>query len=612
MCGIAGFVDRTKDRSVLEAMTRAIARRGPDDHGFHFQDGVGLGHRRLSIIDLSPLGHQPMQFETLWITFNGEIYNYAEVRQELISLGYQFKSNSDTEVILKAFHRWGPECVNRFIGMFALAVYDTETDTLFLIRDRAGVKPLYFAHAGDRLAFGSSLHCFKPYLDPAERDEIDRVALSHFLALGYVGGERSILRAVRKLPQGCYLKFHAGEASIHRYWDVEFQENESWRSRSVDDVVDELEGLALSAFRYRMVADVPVGVFLSAGVDSSLVTALLAKQCGTLRTFTIGFSEEGWDESRDAARIAAHLGTDHTDRVLSAERAVAILDDYQDIYDEPHGDASGLATSFVSELAKQNGVKVVLSADGGDELFGGYVRYLEFLARWEQVRRLSSAGRLAGEAGLRLLGSVIPGFKGETFRRQAGLLTEQPFLHFMMRRHATASATNLAGLFPGYSEVLASGGSGDPLAQMSEWDFKNYMVDDVLVKVDRATMYHSIEGREPFLDHRLVEFAAQLPNQFKIKDGQTKIALKHLLARYLPRELWDLPKRGFAPPIKDWVRDHFRTTFVDVLGSANDLFDRRELSTLVERYRRGAPVNYPLLWYLFNFQRWYLSWVAAR
>jgi asparagine synthase (glutamine-hydrolysing) len=512
--------------------------------------------------------------------------------------------------VLKAFHRWGPECVNRFIGMFAFAVYDTADGTLHLVRDRAGVKPLYYAHKAERLAFGSSLNCFKSYLDPQERDAIDPDALSDFLALGYVGSERSILKAVRKLPQGCYLKFRNGDLSIHRYWDVQFRENESWRGRTLDDVVDELEELAVSAFRYRMVADVPVGVFLSAVVDSSLVTAVLAKHHGSLRTFTIGFSEEGWDESRDARRIAEHLGTEHTDRILSAERAADILEHYYDIYDEPHGDSSGLATTFVSELAKDSGVKVVLSADAGDELFGGYTRYLEFLSRWGQVERLGSMGRAAAGTALQMLGAVVPGFKGETFRRQSGLVASQPFLSFMHRRLAVAGPADLQSLYPAYRERLPEPSAGHLVAQMSEWDFKNYMVDDVLVKVDRATMYHSIEGREPLLDHRIVEFAAQLPSEFKIRDGRTKIALKHLLGRYLPRDLYDLPKRGFAPPIKDWVRDHFKDRFVDVIESAGDLFERRELMELIDRYRRSQTVNYPLLWYIFNFQRWYLSWTA--
>jgi asparagine synthase (glutamine-hydrolysing) len=610
MCGIAGFVDRSKDRNVLEAMTDAIARRGPDDHGYYLEGGVGLGHRRLAIIDLSPLGRQPMRFGTLLIVFNGEIYNYAEVQKELIGLGYDFTSSSDTEVVLKAFHRWGPDCVQRFIGMFAFAVYDEAEKTLWLVRDRAGVKPLFYAWSGDRLAFGSSLHCFKPYLDPRQRDEIDPDALSDFLTLGYVGAERSILKAVRKLPQGCYARFSGGALSIHRYWDVRFEENEAWRSRSLDDIVDELEELAVSAFRYRMVADVPVGVFLSAGVDSSLVTAILAKHHGSLRTFTIGFSEAGYDESRDAARIAAQLGTNHTDRILSAERAADILEHYYDIYDEPHGDSSGLATTFVSELAKENGVKVVLSADAGDELFGGYIRYLEFLARWSQVERLGSAGRAAAGGALHLLGAVMPGFRGETYRRQSALLADQPFLSFMHRRIAIAGAADLQALYPAYRERLPEPGVGGILAQMSEWDFKNYMVDDILVKVDRATMYHSIEGREPMLDHRIVEFAAQLPSEFKVNDGRTKVALKHLLGRYLPKELYDLPKRGFSPPIKEWVAAHFRNRFVDVLDSSGDMFERRELSDLIRRYRRGDKVNYPLLWYLFNFQRWYLNWTA--
>ncbi|MEA3040129.1 MAG: hypothetical protein QOE79_2642, partial [Sphingomonadales bacterium] len=320
MCGIAGFVDPTADRALLERMTAAIARRGPDDCGHHLEDGVGLGHRRLSIIDLSPLGHQPMRFEHLVTVYNGEIYNYREVAEELAARGYSFTSTSDTEVLLKAFHCWGPRCVERFTGMFAIAIYDERERALYLIRDRAGVKPLYYYEKGGRLAFGSTLKALKPYLSPDERTAIDGDALSEFLSLGYISSGLSILSAVKKVPQAHILKYRQGRVTFERYWDTAFAENPDWRERPLDDFVDELEALVIRGFKYRMVADVPVGVFLSAGVDSSLVTAVLSKHYGTLRTFTIGFTEDGFDESADARLIAAHLGTEHRDAILSADR----------------------------------------------------------------------------------------------------------------------------------------------------------------------------------------------------------------------------------------------------------------------------------------------------
>jgi asparagine synthase (glutamine-hydrolysing) len=279
MCGIAGFYAHDRGPEVLERMTQSIRRRGPDDHGTFLEDGIALGHRRLAIIDLSPLGHQPMQFEDLVLVYNGEIYNYREVQAELKAEGYSFTSSSDSEVVLKAFHRWGPTCVNRFIGMFAIAIWNRSEKALYLIRDRAGVKPLYYYHQNGRIAFGSELRALKPFLSPDERADIDTEALSEFFSYGYISGGLSIVKSVKKLPPAHYLKFTAERVEIRRYWDVEFAENPAWLERSEEDLLDELEALVVSAFRYRMVADVPVGVFVSAGVDSSLVAVCRSIVC---------------------------------------------------------------------------------------------------------------------------------------------------------------------------------------------------------------------------------------------------------------------------------------------------------------------------------------------
>jgi asparagine synthase (glutamine-hydrolysing) len=612
MCGICGFIDARATRSTLHAMNAAVARRGPDGTGIHFVDGVGLGHRRLAIIDLSPQGLQPMRRGNLLITFNGEIYNYAEIRAELSALGDTFESSSDTEVILKAFERWGRDCAKRFIGIFAFAIYDERARELHLCRDRPGVKPLFYCIGGNRIAFASTLSALKPYLREAATDTIDSDALSEFLSLGYVGQERSILRDVRKLPPAHWLTFRDGKVELLRYWDVEFDEDASWNTRPLNDVVDELEELAINSFRYRMVADVPIGVFLSAGVDSSLVTAILARHHGQLRTFTIGFEEPTLNEAPEAELIARHLGTRHHSRSLTSRAALNILDHYGDMFDEPHGDPSAIATAFVSQLASEHGVKVVLSADGGDELFGGYTRYVELIRRWRQSRVLGRAGRAAARTGMNLRATFADPHEGERWRRQAALLEGSVFLKFMQRRLSTSSSTYLARLLPSYREpILPPDLCGTLVNQMGEWDFKNYLPDDILVKVDRATMYHSLEGREPLLDHRLVEFAAKLPAQFKIKGGTTKVALKTLLGRYLPPELYELPKRGFAPPIIDWMRNDLRRRIADVLAEPADEFDRKAMSGLLERYRAGKTVNFPLLWNLFAYHQWRRSWTAT-
>jgi asparagine synthase (glutamine-hydrolysing) len=611
MCGICGFIDGRVERSTLEAMSAAIARRGPDDAGIHFADGVGLGHRRLAIIDLSPHGHQPMRRGSLLITFNGEIYNYAEVRAELSALGDTFASASDTEVIMKAFDRWGRDCVKRFIGIFAFAIYDERTRELHLCRDRVGVKPLFYCTSGKRIAFGSTLQALKPYLGATGSDSIDADALSQFISLGYVGQERSILGDVHKVPPGHWLTFRDGQVELHRYWDVTFDADARWNARQLDDVVDELERLVEDAFAYRMVADVPVGVFLSGGVDSSLVAAVLARQHGELRTFTIGFEEPGLNEAPQAERIARHLGTTHHSRILTSQAALDILDHYGDIFDEPHGDASGIATAFVSQLASEHGVKVVLSADGGDELFGGYTRYVELIRRWGQTRALGRAGRAAARTGLKLRATLSSVHQSERWRRQAALLESASFLKFMQRRFGGSSASYITHLFPSYREpFLPPELRGDLVSQMGEWDFKNYLPDDILVKVDRTTMYHSLEGREPMLDHRLVEFAARLPARFKIDGSTTKVALKAVLGRYLPRELYELPKRGFAPPILNWVRGDLRRRIADVLSEPADEFDRKAMRGLVDSYRAGRKVNFALIWYLFSYHQWRVRWSA--
>lgn len=609
MCGIAGFIDKTKEAQVLEEMTCAIQHRGPDDYGVFMEDGVALGHRRLSIIDLSRAGHQPMHFEDLVIVFNGEIYNYKEVQNLLVQNGYWFQSSSDTEVVIKAFHCWGPDCVQHFIGMFAFAVWNKKEKALHVFRDRAGVKPLYYYFNEGRFAFASELKSLKPYLNKRERNEINREALSWFLSVGYVSDEHSIIDAVKKLPAAHFLKLQDGKIEIRRYWDVQFRENKSLLSRKEDDLIDELQELIVSSFKYRMVADVPVGVFLSAGIDSSLVTAVLTKHYGQLRAFTIGFDEKGFDESADAQKIAEYLNSIHTEGRLTAQKAYDILDGFYDIYDEPHGDNSCVPTAYVSRLAAENGVKVVLSADGGDELFGGYVRYTEYLKRWGQLQKIPYGVKTLGRGILRTVGTLASDLEDHRYSRFNDILVKKDFIHFYQTILRSSAVKELKKVLPDYVEPLSASQDGEWLNQMCEWDFKHYMVDDILQKVDRATMYHSIEGREPFLDHRLVEFAAQLPLKYKIRDGETKYILKKLLNRYLPKELYALPKRGFGAPLQLWIKEHYKERFAGILSESHPLLNQAAINQLLERHKAGDDNNYVLLWYLFSFQMWYNNWM---
>lgn len=611
MCGIAGFIDERSDLQDLQQMTRRLSNRGPDDEGYFFQSPVGLGHRRLSIIDLTEGGHQPMHFENLVIVFNGEIYNYKEVRKELETLGYNFLSSSDTEVVLKAFHRWKEKAVERFIGMFAFAIFDKQGQEMWLFRDRVGVKPLYYMDAGSRFAFASELKAFRSYLSTDERSQLDMEAMSAFFRLGYVSNNRSILKCVRKLPAGHYLRFRNAVVTIAPYWTVHFEEDRSMLNRKEDDILDELEELVISAFRYRMVADVPVGVFLSAGIDSSLVAAVLSRHHGSIHTFTVGFREKGFDESADARRIAEFLRTEHTDAILEADKGQEILSRFYEIYDEPHGDNSCVPTTFVSQLARANGVKVVLSADGGDELFGGYTRYHNYAGQWKRHQQRGNLLNAAAGAGLSLLQGMVPVDKAYQYNRFGSIIKQKDFAGFYQSILRPNSDRELQRLVPGYNAGLDKIESIEPLNQMMEWDFHHYMVDNNLVKVDRATMYNSIEGREPFLDHRLIEFAARLPLQYKINGDITKYLLKKLLGRYLPKELYDLPKRGFAAPLKIWLRNNYEKDIAQLFhpdNFDNPYLQKNEVLKFIKRYQDKKPVNLVTLWYLYSFQKWTTQW----
>lgn len=614
MCGIAGFKDSFKSQVDIEKMTSALSHRGPDDHGYYFQNNVALGHRRLSIIDLSSSGHQPMYYENLALVYNGEIYNFKEVRAELEKNGYHFQSSSDTEVVIKAFHCWKVKCVDRFIGMFAFAVLDQTDDTLYLFRDRVGVKPLYYFNKDGRFAFASELKALKYYLNQEEKLDLNPLAISSFFRYGYISNNRSIIQHVSKLPPGHYLIYKNNKATIHQYWTVKFIEDTSFLSRREDDILDELESIIVSAFRYRMVSDVPVGLFLSAGIDSSLVASVLSRHYGHINTFTIGFAEKEFDESADAGKIAAYLKTTHYKGILHPQNAQNILNHFYDIYDEPHGDNSCVPTAFVSELAKNNGVKVVLSADAGDELFGGYTRYTGFPDRWRQIQKGGQLPKRLLRSALRQLAKLTTPERAYTFDRFSSILTQKDFAKFYQTILRPNSDKQLQELLAKDRYIPDEVKSENLYNQMMEWDFQHYLPDNILVKVDRATMYHSIEGREPFLDHRLIEFAARLPVQYKIHNGTTKYLLKKLLHRYLPRELYDLPKRGFGAPIQQWLRNDLEKEIEKTFSPShfqNEFLEKKGVFKLIERYRQKKPVNMVTIWLLYSFQKWYNKWVTG-
>jgi asparagine synthase (glutamine-hydrolysing) len=610
VCGIVGFLG--KDREKALAMLDSIRRRGPDDRGVFTDDSVTLGHVRLSILDLSDAGHQPMSYEHLTLVYNGEIYNYREIRHELEG-GYVFESDSDTEVLLKAWHKWGIQSVERFRGMFAFAVYDRKDQKLWLVRDRVGVKPLYYFHDDDSFAFASETRALKT-LNPTLGVEAD--ALAEFFQFGYISSGLSIYRHVRKLPPAHYgiYDLKTGGFHLESYWSIlPFFEMPKFQ-KSEEELINELESLLIESFKYRMVADVPVGVFLSGGIDSSIVTAILQKHCGNIHTFTIGFKEAKYNEADWASRVAAHLGTEHAERYLGSEEAGEILDHFVEIYDEPFGDSSGIPTTLVSGVAKAAGVKVVLSADGGDEVFCGYERYWVCAGIGEKIFRLPYPLR-------RMMAAVMDGigvdnasklFKIKNFAHKyqqlSEMLKDREWRGFYEKMLHNCKGYEIRR-FLGQEAVVEDSGfvlgeREDPMQGMMLWDYHRYLPDDILVKVDRATMYHSIEGREPLLDHKIAEFMARVPFEYKYRNGQSKYLLRKVLERYLPKELIDRPKMGFGIPMFEWFGGSLREKFNRYFAREDELIDMDYARAQLQRLREGKPVNINVLWFILVYLMW--------
>jgi len=624
MCGIAGFVesfsarkplDRDVSRSLAHRMCDVIRHRGPDDEGIWVDDGVALGMRRLSIIDLST-GHQPIHNEdsTVWIVFNGEIYNFQELRADLERAGHTFYTNTDTEAIVHAYEQWGRSAVARLRGMFGLAIWDTRSKTLLLARDRIGIKPLYYAQTEDRLYFGSEM---KSLLEaPDVPRELDVDALDHYLSFLYTPRDGSIFRAVRKLPPGHLLSWHDGRLSIEQYWSIPADET---FAGSEDEAIERLRAVLSDAVRSHLISDVPLGAFLSGGVDSSVVVALMAQTSGArVKTFSIGFDDPAFDELEHARRVARHFGTDHHEFVVKPD-AIAILDRLIRHFDEPFADSSAIPTWYVSELARQH-VTVVLSGDGGDELFGGYDRYLPH-PRVVAFDRCSprALGRVASIAAARL----PHGTRGKNFLRHVGRDDQGRYLDTIRFFSADEKPELLA------RELRAQRGELDPEtrlarhferfaqlpwpSQMMRFDTETYLPEDVLTKVDRMSMAHSIESRVPLLDNHVIAFAASLPASMKIKDGRRKHVLKAMASALLPRDILDRRKQGFGVPLGNWFRGNLRELFADTLLSAHSLqrgyFQPMFVRQILDEHLSARRDHTLRLWQLVIFERWLQQYV---
>ncbi|WP_201613134.1 asparagine synthase (glutamine-hydrolyzing) [Psychrobacter immobilis] len=611
MCGLLGIVDYKKsiNASLFNEMLNSLKHRGPDDEGVEVFSldscSIFLGHRRLSIIDISSNGHQPMLYEHLAIIYNGEVYNFKDIQQDLISEGYLFDSNSDTEVILKSYHFWGIDCVERFRGMFAFAIYDSEQQEIIIFRDRAGVKPLYYSQTDNALIFSSELRPLLNY--PDFNKEIDFEAVSSYLQFGYIHAPKTIFKTVQKLLPGYYLKYNIESKILVKecYWNInDFYENQVAR----EDIVEELEATIIEAFNLRMIADVPVGVFLSGGIDSSLVAAIVQKYSKIpINTFTIGFEDKKYDESNYAKEIAKYLGTNHTELICNKEDALAIITRLPKIFDEPFADSSAIPTVLVSELAKKQ-VSVVLSGDGGDELFCGYPGYVLMEKRFKLLSKIPF------RKTLRKISNIFPvpifiqnKFNGKLYNKVIkfkNMLDHDDIVNTFKVANSVFSKDEIKGLIrEGYFFSKDMPATTSNLEKMMISDFKGYLPDDLMVKIDRSTMSASLEGREPLLDHKIIEFAASLQVSYK----KNKEILKSILGHYIPEELFLRKKQGFGIPINDWLREDLKYLVDQYLGEElikkYNIFDYDYVSKLLEAfYAKKNDDN--KVWVLLMFQMW--------
>jgi asparagine synthase (glutamine-hydrolysing) len=643
MCGLAGFFDltaslaRTDAERTARRMADAVTPRGPDD-GQVWADtdaGIALGFRRLAIRDLTPAGRQPMASADgrYAIVFNGEVYNADDLRPELSGRGLTFRGRSDTEVILEACAAWGAEqAVTRFIGMFAIALWDRETRTLTLMRDRLGIKPLYYGRFGDVWLFGSQPRSLAEH--PAWRAGLDRDSLAAYLRYGYVPAPRSIFRNLHQLPPGHMVVIDAaGRVSESCYWNIQ-DIAAAGVANPLDltdaEAADRLDTLLRDAVRRRMLADVPLGAFLSGGIDSSLVVALMQAQSERpVKTYSIGFHEARYNEAEHARRVAAHLGTEHHELYVEPGHALEVIPDIPEWYDEPFADSSQIPTFLVSELTRRH-VTVALSGDGGDELFAGYNRYARARELLGQVQGLPDGLRRGLAAGLRAvptdwyagLGRLLTAGRrghllGDRAERMARLL--DPATELKLYRDLVAQWPDPAALVPGSTEpespiwrVETHAALADRTDRMQLVDMLTYLPDDILTKVDRASMAVSLEVRVPILDHRVLELAWRLPQRFKVRDGETKWLLRQLLYRYVPRTLIERPKMGFGVPVDEWLRGPLRDWAEDLLSehalAEDGLLDPKPIRALwAEHLTCGMDWQYRL-WVILMFQAWRRRW----
>ena len=625
MCGIAGIVRRDGaqiDRELLARMNDAIRHRGPDDDGFYFSDGVGLAMRRLAIIDLKS-GHQPIHNadSTAWIVFNGEIYNYRELRIQLEALGHTFYTDSDTEAIVHAYDEYGTECPKHLRGMFALAIWNERDKSLFLARDRVGKKPLLYAQTSDQLIFGSEFTALLTH--PSVSREVNYEAIHHYLSFISVPAPLTAYQAIRKLEPGHWLLWRDGEIKLERYWQLDFSQKTDISEREASERVS---ALLRDAVRVRLMSEVPLGAFLSGGIDSSAVVALMAQESSErVKTFSIGFEEQDFSELHHARRVAEHVGADHHEFIVRPN-AMEILPTLVEHYGEPFADSSAIPSYYVSRETRRY-VTVALNGDGGDECFAGYERYAAMNLAQRYTRLLPAALRNGVVANL---ANALPDFqtrgplgKGKRFLKAASLSPIQRYLRWISAfdenakldlysdefREQTKDFSTVGIIQPWFAKANGAGIVDASLLT----DTMTYLPNDLLVKMDIASMTVSLEARSPFLDHHLMEFAASLPEKLKLRRMTTKYLLKRILKDLVPAENLSRGKMGFGVPIGHWFRGtmqpFLRETLLSEKALARNLFQRSKVRQIVDQHVEGKIDHSHRLWSLLMLELWFQRFI---
>jgi asparagine synthase (glutamine-hydrolysing) len=625
MCGIAGFISKNKNatvaerRALLDKMCRSIVHRGPDEQGMTVENRAALGMRRLSIIDLAS-GQQPIfnHDKTKFIVFNGEIYNYRELKKDLEKRGHKFKTNSDTETILLAYEEYGADCVHHLRGMFAFAIWDESRESLFIARDRVGKKPLFYSFtAQGNFVFGSELKVLLAHGEISR--EIDFAALDAYLTFAYVPEEFCIFKNVEKLAPGSFLIFKNGEIKIEKYWDFDY--TPATEIKSETEYVELLREKLKESVRVRLISEVPLGAFLSGGVDSSAIVAMMSQILDQpVKTFSIGFNEDSFNELKYARVAAKHFETEHHEFVVTPD-LVEIVDDLVGHFDEPFADSSALPTFMVSKMAREF-VTVVLSGDGGDELFAGYTRYVTDKKR-SGLEKLPGAFR---RNLLRPLSESLPhGAKGKNYLYNASLDAVDRYIdsisHFGKLKknelYATKFRQNLNGSFgsgaENYQKIAAHSGSENAVDRLLYLDSKTYLPSDILTKVDRMTMAASLEARVPLLDHELIEFVQKIPAHLKLNGTETKYIFKKALEPVVPREILYREKQGFGVPINEWInkqlKERIHAELLEKRTLERGYFEAKYIETLLDEHAKNRRDHSHALWILWMLELWHRQFV---